>query len=152
MRFGGLLLSVCLECIRGTSRSFDKCFQSNSGKLGRLDGCRRSSSKISTYLPTFSAYFCDIFPGCLGRDVPAGIPYFTSSEGRAYKAQVGNSVVLECQVENLGKFPKNNLRNCFCVEKTALYHYYYCGYYTRLLPVLLHCESMRKYIIQIILV
>ena len=33
----------------------------------------------------------------------AGIPYFTSQEGRAYKAQVGNSAVLECQVENLGK-------------------------------------------------
>ena len=57
-------------------------------------------------LPTFSAYFSDIFLGCLGRDVPmtsAGIPYFTSQEGRAYKAQVGNSAVLECQVENLGK-------------------------------------------------
>eukprot|EP00093_Oithona_nana_P010757 10757.XXX_265016_286838_1 [CDS] Oithona nana genome sequencing. len=44
--------------------------------------------------------------GCLGRDVPmtsAGIPYFTSQEGRAYKAQVGNSAVLECRVENLGE-------------------------------------------------
>ena len=42
----------------------------------------------------------------------AGIPYFTSQEGRAYKAQVGNSAVLECRVENLGKNTKNHLLLC----------------------------------------
>ena len=49
-----------------------------------------------------------LISGCLGRDArpmtSAGMPYFTSSEGKTYKAQVGNSVTLQCQVENLGKF------------------------------------------------
>ena len=69
----------------------------------------------------------------------AGMPYFTSSEGKTYKAQVGNSVTLQCQVENLGKFVLSFCKIIkgivFVAEKTAL-----------------HCsaKSMRKYIIQII--
>ena len=66
-----------------------------------------------------------LIPGCLGRDArpmtSAGMPYFTSNEGKTYKAQVGNSVTLQCQVENLGKFfsLQNNQKNCFCAGKTA---------------------------------
>ena len=31
------------------------------------------------------------------------VPYFTT-EGNTYQAQMGNSVTIVCQVENLGKF------------------------------------------------
>ena len=39
----------------------------------------------------------------MARDVPMSAPYFTT-DGNTYKAQVGNSIQLLCQVENLGKY------------------------------------------------
>ena len=39
----------------------------------------------------------------MARDVPMSTPYFTTNEKNTYKAQVGSSVILLCQVENLGK-------------------------------------------------
>lgn len=39
---------------------------------------------------------------CMARDVPMSAPYFTT-DGNTYKAQVGNSIQLLCQVENLGE-------------------------------------------------
>ena len=39
----------------------------------------------------------------LAQNVEVALPYFTSS-GNTYRAQVGNSVTLICQVDNLGKF------------------------------------------------
>jgi len=44
--------------------------------------------------------------GCcsiMARDVPMSAPYFTTDEKNTYKAQVGNSVILLCQAENLGE-------------------------------------------------
>ena len=43
----------------------------------------------------FSCYFTGCC--CMARDVPMSAPYFTT-DGNTYKAQVGNSIQLLCQV------------------------------------------------------
>ena len=55
--------------------------------------------------------FFSLFLSGLCRDVTTlSMPFFTSKPN-TYRAQVGNSVILICQVENLGK-----LKCCFWVE------------------------------------
>ena len=61
---------------------------------------RPSLSKGFTNI-RFSCYFTGCC--CMARDVPMSAPYFTT-DGNTYKAQVGNSIQLLCQVENLGKY------------------------------------------------
>ena len=56
-------------------------------------------------------FFLSLFLSGLCRDVTTlSMPFFTSKPN-TYRAQVGNSVILICQVENLGK-----LKCCFWVE------------------------------------
>lgn len=58
----------------------------------------------------------------LCKELPLSMPFFTS-QANTYRAQVGNSVTLFCQVENLGKsFIILNSIEFYSEKKTPISH------------------------------
>ena len=80
-------------------------YEINMKSIGAIDMSNLFASSQFTFWNWFSILFFLLSGLC--KDVSLSLPFF-GSQPNTYRAQVGNSVTLFCQVENLGKF-KNTL-------------------------------------------